>query len=139
MRDPAAEARRWWSQAQDDSAFVRDMAREARYFDKACFIAQQAGEKALKACLYAGGRREVLGHALVELVRDLSQAEPTFTAIFPQAARLDRFYIPARNPNGLPGGRPFESFSAQDLTAAVEDMGAVFLVAERFLRARGVV
>ncbi len=139
MHDPAAEARRWWSQAQDDRAFVRDMAREARYFDKACFIAQQAGEKALKACLYAGGRREVLGHALIEFVRDLSQTEPTFKAIFPQAARLDRYYIPARYPNGLPGGTPFESFTAQDLAAAQEDMGAVFSVAERFLRARGVV
>lgn len=90
MHDPAAEARRWWTQAQDDRAFVHDMERERRYFDKACFIAQQAGEKALKACLYAEGRREVLGHALLEFVRDLCQREPAFQAVGPQAARYPR-------------------------------------------------
>jgi HEPN domain-containing protein len=138
MHDPAAEARRWWTQAQDDRAFVHDMERERRYFDKACFIAQQAGEKALKACLYAEGRREVLGHALLEFVRDLCQREPAFQAVGPQAARLDRYYIPARYPNGLPGGTPFENYTAEDLASALNDMDAVFAAAMRFLQARSV-
>lgn len=138
MHDPTAEARRWWTQALDDRAFVRDMATEARYFDKACFIAQQAAEKAVKACLYAAGRREVLGHAVLEFARELAKLDPAFTAIGGPAARLDRFYIPARYPNGLPAGTPFESYSADDLLAAREDMEAVFNVADRFLRTRAV-
>jgi HEPN domain-containing protein len=56
MHNPTAEAQRWWMQALDDRAFVRAMAREGRFFDKACFSAQHAAEKALKACLYAEGR-----------------------------------------------------------------------------------
>ena len=139
MYDPVAEARRWWTQALNDRAFVHHMAREGLYFDKACFIAQQAGEKACKACLYADGRREVLGHALVEFVGDLAGREAAFGAVAGQAARLDRYYIPARYPNGLPGGTPFETYTAIDLAAAIADMDAVFAVAERFLRTRQVV
>jgi len=139
MHDPAVEAHRWWTQALNDHAFVHHMAREALYFDKACFIAQQAGEKALQACLYGEGRREVLGHALVVFVQDLAGREAAFGAMAGQAARLDRYYIPTRYPNGLPGGTPFETYSADDLAAAVADMDAVFAVVERFLRAREVV
>jgi HEPN domain-containing protein len=138
MFDPVAEALRWWMQALDDRAFVHHMAREQRFFDKGCFIAQQAGEKALKACLYAEGQREVLGHALVNFVRDLAQRELAFKALAQPAARLDRYYIPARYPNGLPGGIPFETYSPQDLAAATEDMDAVFAVVERFLAERHV-
>jgi len=62
MKNPAAEAHRWWDQAQDDLAFVRWVHEEGRFFDKGCFVAQQAAEKALKACLYASGERFVPGH-----------------------------------------------------------------------------
>jgi len=68
-------------------------------FDKVCFIAQQAAEKATKACLYSAGQRY---------------------------------------PNGLPGGTPFETYSARDLEQAVTDMEAIFAAAERFLRGRGI-
>ena len=138
MHNPTAEAERWWMQALDDRAFVRAMAREGRFFDKACFNAQQAAEKALKACLYAEGRREVIGHALLEFVRDLAQRHPDFAACGAPAARLDRHYIPTRYPNGLPGGSPFQSYSAEDLTSALADLEAVLGAAQRFLRARGV-
>jgi len=138
MHDPVGEARRWWTQALDDRAFVHDMAREGRYFDKACFIAQQAAEKALKACLYAEGRREVIGHAVLEFARELARLEPTFHGIGAHAARLDRYYIPTRYPNGLPGGTPAGSYLAEDLRSAQEDMDAVFSVAEPFLHGRGV-
>jgi HEPN domain-containing protein len=37
-----------------------------------------------------------------------------------KAAFLDRFYIPTRYPNGLPGGIPFESFNGNDSTAAID-------------------
>jgi HEPN domain-containing protein len=35
------------------------------------------------------------------------------------ARRIDRFYIPTRCPNGLPGGTPFETFTREDLRQAV--------------------
>lgn len=139
MHDPAGEARRWWTQAMDDRAFVRDMAKEARYFDKACFIAQQAAEKAVMACMYGDGQREVFGHAVLEFTRHLAQRDPPFAGVATHAARLDRYYIPARYPNGLPGGTPSDTFTADDLASARQDMDAVFAVAEDFLRTRGIV
>jgi HEPN domain-containing protein len=138
MYDPAAEARRWWAQALDDRAFVHDMVREARYHDKACFVAQQAAEKFVKACLYSAGRREVIGHAVLEFSRELSRLEQAFLRIAGPAARLDRYYIPARYPNGLPGGTPAGSYTADDARSAREDMDAVFIVAEEFLRTRSI-
>jgi len=53
MRQPLKEALRWSSQAEDDLRFVEWLAEEKTFFDKGCFISQQAGEKILKACLYA--------------------------------------------------------------------------------------
>jgi len=53
MKMPEKEAVRWIQQSEDDFNFVQWVLSENAYFDKGCFIAQQAGEKALKTCLYA--------------------------------------------------------------------------------------
>ncbi len=50
MRDPKAEAARWLAQAENDLAFAR-YALEGGYFHQACFVAQQAAEKAMKGLL----------------------------------------------------------------------------------------
>jgi HEPN domain-containing protein len=52
------EAIRWFLQGEDDQQFVEWVWKENKFFDKGCFIAQQAGEKFLKACLYARGERQ---------------------------------------------------------------------------------
>ena len=59
MRQPEAEARRWLAQAESDLAFAEVGVREG-FFAQACFICQQAGEKALKALHYRRGARMVL-------------------------------------------------------------------------------
>jgi HEPN domain-containing protein len=64
--------------------------------------------------------------------------DATFLAVAGPAARLDRYCIPARYPNGLPGGTPAGSYMADDARAAREDMEAVFVAAEGFLRARSI-
>jgi len=53
---PDAEARRWLDQASVDLHWAEHLAQEGG-FHLACFLAQQVGEKALKAYLY-GGRAE---------------------------------------------------------------------------------
>ncbi|GAB6063263.1 HEPN domain-containing protein [Deferrisoma palaeochoriense] len=138
MHDPNREARRWILQAMDDLRFVEWIRREGVFFDKACFLSQQAGEKALKACLYGLGRRRVFGHSLMELLEDLVQADPAFEALRAAGARLDRYYISTRYPNGLPGGCPFQAYNADDLTQAEADARNVVETAASFLRARGI-
>ena len=51
------EARRWFQQAYYDLEATRWNI-QGGFFDTACFLAQQASEKALKALLYYQGSRE---------------------------------------------------------------------------------
>ena len=138
MKQAETEARRWWSQARDDRRFAEWVLSEDRFFDKGCFIAQQSGEKALKACLYGAGRRNVLGHSLAELVRDLRELHPAADTATDPAKRLDRYYIPTRYPTGLPGGTPHESYSRADLEAALADLRAVHSMCEGYLGSLGI-
>ena len=133
MNAPQREARRWLHQALDDLRFVRWVLDEGVFFDKGCFLAQQAGEKALKACLYAAGRRRVFGHSLMELIDDLQAESPLFAPVLDQARRLDRYYITTRYPNGLPGGSPYQAFTIGDLRQATEDVGEIIDAAQVFL------
>jgi HEPN domain-containing protein len=134
MKDLIKESLRWSSQAEDDYRFVSWIKKEDGFYDKTCFMAQQAGEKMLKACLYATGMRKVWGHSLAEMVRLLTKNHPLFLQIDKEAKRLDRFYISARYPNGLPGLSPFEVYSAQDSADAYADLEKIVKVCREFLK-----
>jgi len=125
MRDRHAEAGRWLRQAEHDLAFGR-LALKERFFAQACFVAQQTGEKALKAIAYAQGERVVIGHSLVELVSRLQDRASTLRARREDAGILDQYYVPTRYPNGLAGGVPFEAFGEAQAVAALT-------AAERFV------
>ena len=134
MKEAKREAKRWFLQAEDDLRFVEWLKKEGVFYDKGCFMSQQAGEKALKACLYAIGRRLVLSHYLFEMVVDLGKKDKLFNKIRDQSKRLDRFYVPARYPNGLPGGSPFQVYTVDDLSEAFEDLKMVFEISKKFLK-----
>lgn len=99
--------------------FARRILAEDDFFDKGCFISQQAAEKALKAVHYLDGARTVLGHSAAELTESLIPSRPEFSRLLPDARRVDHFYIPTRYPNGLPGGIPYQSFTREDMENAV--------------------
>ena len=124
MRDPKAEGKRWLEQARHDLDAARTII-EQRLWWITCFQAQQAAEKAVKAFLYASGERLVLGHSVAELVMEAGEKDERFVALRAQGAALDRFYIPTRYPNGLPGGIPAESYTEEDARQAVEKAEAV--------------
>ena len=69
MPDNHSEGRRWLRQARQDltdAAFAKDGGR----FNLACFLGQQAAEKAIKAFLYFRGAEDVWGHSLIDLCED---------------------------------------------------------------------
>jgi len=125
MKDSAGEAARWLRQSAHDLEFGRVALREG-YFGQACFIAQQAAEKAVKAIHYHGGARVVLGHSVMRLADGLRAEVPGIGELMEAAGTLDQYYVPTRYPNGLPGGVPFEAFGERQARAALED-------AERFV------
>jgi len=133
MNTSESDARRWYLQAVNDRRFTEWVFREEQFYDKGCFIAQQAGGKILKACLYAAGNRKVFGHSLLELCIELTRHTPAFDQIVEESKRMDRYYIPTRYPNGLPGGTPFETYSRRDLGEARVDLKKIFAVCEAYL------
>lgn len=88
------EASRWYHQACYDLKAVAWNI-EGGFYDTACFLAQQASEKALKSLLYAlGARRKVLlTHSVFEMVRAAMAKAETLGAVLEQARELDLHYI----------------------------------------------
>ncbi|MBC7216935.1 MAG: HEPN domain-containing protein [Candidatus Caldatribacterium sp.] len=118
QRNPAEEGRRWFLQAEHDLDDARYLF-EGRRFHLACFLAQQAAEKALKAFLYSLGADFVWGHSLAELSKDAQEIDPDFASIAQDASSLDKYYIPTRYPNGLPGGIPAQAYTEADAHLAL--------------------
>jgi HEPN domain-containing protein len=99
----------------DDARFASGGTR----YNLACFLSQQAAEKALKAFLYSMGAETVWGHSVAELCRDACELDPGFSGLQSCAAPLDKYYIPTRYPNGLPGGIPSMAFVLDDANLAM--------------------
>jgi HEPN domain-containing protein len=79
MKETEREAKRWYQQALDDMRFAEWVLHEGRFFDKGCFVVQQAGEKVLQSCLYGTGSRRVYGHSLFDACTELRSVSPSFT------------------------------------------------------------
>ena len=98
---------------------------QGRFYDTACFLAQQAGKKALKSLLYYEGARRtaLLTHSLVEMIREGEKKVKALSRLLDQARELDLHYIPSRYPNGLPSGYPHQFYGkkvAQEAVIAAE-------------------
>jgi HEPN domain-containing protein len=114
------ESRRWLRQAEDDISAVVVLLEHAKY-SQACFLSQQAGEKAMKAVWYWQGR-EPWGHSIAKLIDDLPGEETriALVAFREDAVALDKLYIPTRYPNGLPELLPAEAFEKGDGARALQ-------------------
>jgi HEPN domain-containing protein len=112
------EAARWLEQARRDLDDARYAAAGARW-NLACFLSQQAAEKALKAYLFAQGAEAVWGHSVAELCHDAGVHDTQFAELGREAAALDQYYIPTRYPNGLPGGIPADAYTRVDSDRAL--------------------
>lgn len=130
--DPREEGRRWVDQALrdlDDARFARDGGR----YSLACFLSQQAAEKALKGFLYLREEEYARGHSVAELCDRAAEHAAAFAELRPRVAGLDLFHIPTRYPNGLPGGLPADAFDRDEADRAIDRADQVLrTVAEAF-------
>ena len=118
MKRAKAEAARWLAQAESDLGFAELGLREG-FFAQACFVCQQAAEKALKGAPLSG-RRPGRPRALRRRAsRSLGRRHPGLGDLREGAQQLDQYYIPTRYPNGLPGGVPAEVFTRRQAEEAV--------------------
>lgn len=95
--------RGWLEQAQEDLRSAQHLVEtDFRYL--ACFQAQQAAEKALKALLYYQGEELVIGPSVEQLCQKASTYLPEIKERCEDWGYLDNFYVPTRYPNALPPG-----------------------------------
>ena len=113
----------WLSQATRDLEQAEDSRRAERH-EWACFAAQQAAEKAVKALhLHIG--QEAWGRVVALLLRDLPASIRVSDALVERAKVLDNFYIPSRYPNSHAEGAPFQHYGplqSQDAIAYAREI-----------------
>ncbi|RLF63542.1 MAG: DNA-binding protein [Thermoplasmata archaeon] len=126
----ANRAQDWLSQAERDLAQARN-SRAQGLHEWACFAAQQAAEKGVKALhLHLG--QEAWGHVVAKLLRELPPSIPVAGELVDKARVLDSMYIPTRYPNSYPEGAPFEHYGPLQSEEAIRYAGEIL----EFVRAQ---
>ncbi len=118
----------WFAQAERDLEQARASRRDARH-EWACFAAEQAAEKAVKA-LHLGLGQEAWGHTVAKLLKELPvEVDETLVE---KGRVLDNLYVPTRYANGHPEGAPFEHYGPLQSDEAIRHAGEIL----EFVRAR---
>ncbi|WP_457601035.1 HEPN domain-containing protein [Hydrogenivirga sp.] len=111
-----SRAHDWLRQAEEDLNHAR-LSLENEDYEWACFAAQQAAEKAVKALhLHLG--QEAWEYVIAKLLRELPLDVPE--SLVEKARVLDAYYIPTRYPSGFPEGAPFEHFGKLQAEEAIK-------------------
>lgn len=113
----ALRAKDWYSQAERDLQHARHSV-ENKEYEWACFAAQQAAEKALKAA-YQQQRAEAWGHSVLGLLEKLPGPVQADDALKDAGRGLDKHYIPARYPNSYAAGAPRDYYTEAEANAAI--------------------
>jgi len=109
----------WWEQALRDVQHARHALDDADY-EWSAFAAQQGAEKAHKALVIAKDGKP-RGHSITALVEALPQAATAPDEVLDAAKRLDKHYIPSREPNGFDSGFPGKLYTRGEAKKAIED------------------
>ncbi len=104
----------WLRQAENDIEWARHSL-DGKFFAQACFVSQQAAEKAVKAYCYFRGFDEVRSHSLVRVMEAAGLDGP----LRELAKELDIYYIAGRYPDAYPAGAPFELISREQAERAL--------------------
>jgi len=107
----------WFRQAERDLEQAEASRRDERH-EWACFAAQQAAEKAVKA-LHLSLGQEGWGHVVRRLIEALPESLKVEMALLDRARALDAHYIPTRYANGHTEGAPFEHYGDLQSSEAI--------------------
>lgn len=119
----------WLEQARRDLSHARQSI-SMEHFEWACFAAQQAAEKAVKALhLHLG--TVAWGHSVFELLDGLPPALHPGVELLERGKILDRFYIPPRYVNAHPSGPPYRYYLRADAEQAIAAAQEIIAYCER--------
>jgi HEPN domain-containing protein len=101
--------RDWYRQALSDLKHSLE-SRDAEDYNWACFAAQQAAEKAVKALVeFSLGKS--MEHSITKLMEGLKEKYKIPNECFDDARYLDKFYIPTRYPYAFDSGAPVDYYT----------------------------
>lgn len=109
----------WLKQADSDLCAAQDSA-SSNHYEWACFQAQQAAEKALKALIISKGSESRI-HSIKFLLSNLPENVCVSDQIQNAAKELDKHYIPTRYPDSFSTGIPKDFFTLDDAQRAISD------------------
>ena len=108
----------WLAQARRDLETAAHCARGG-FHEWAAFAAQQGAEKAIKA-VYQRLGGDAWGHSCTQLLAGLfAERGIEREDLLDRGRLLDRFYIPARYPNGWDAGAPKDMIGERDARDAI--------------------
>lgn len=110
--------RDWFEQAMSDLKHAENSL-ELGDYAWACFAAQQAAEKALKALNMKLGQI-VWGHSIIDLTDALPENAKPPDDFLDKAKKLDKYYIPPRYPNAHPAGPAYRHYTNDEALEAVK-------------------
>jgi HEPN domain-containing protein len=123
----------WFAQAERDLEQARESQQSGRH-EWACFAAQQAAEKAVKA-LHLSLGQEAWGHVIARMLAELPDSLPAELA--DKAKILDNFYVATRHANGHPAGPPFEHYGKLQSNQAIQYASEILEFARDEMARRG--
>ncbi len=113
-----------WLEFAADDLKMAQLALGEELYNQVCFHADQCVEKTLKAIYIHQGKPYPRTHKLADLLSHLPKKE--LKGLHEQIADLDRFYIPTRYPDALPGSLVDSMPSEDDAREAMETAETVF-------------
>lgn len=113
----------WMGQAERDLLMAGQAARSG-FPEWACFIAQQAAEKAINA-VYQKRGGVAWGHSVTDLLSGLEKECIVPGELMKGARSLDRWYVQARYPDGFPQGKPGDYVDQEDAEDAIGGAGRI--------------
>ena len=117
------QSERWLAFAHEDLRMA-ELAMGERIYNQVCFHSQQCAEKSLKALLVLQAQSLPRTHKLVDLVEQLDSN--LLVDMIHEITLLDRFYIPTRYPDALPGTLDESLPTRSDAEEALSSGRAVF-------------
>jgi HEPN domain-containing protein len=113
----------WLRQAVIDLEHADDARRAGRH-EWACFAAQQAAEKAVKA-LHLQLGQEAWGHVVARLLSELPETAAAPEGLINRGQVLDNFYVPTRYPNSHVEGAPHDHYGPLQSEEAIRYAGEI--------------
>ncbi len=122
---------RWIYFAHEDLQMA-ELALKEKLYNQACFHSQQCVEKLLKGLIQFKGNVHPQTHRLTDLL--FSLPDETLGALRNEIMLLDRFYIPTRYPDALPGSLPEGLPSKKDAEESIAVAGRVDKIVCRIIK-----